>query len=209
MQKAPTTFHGSELRLAQPRPLSSRSSKRNPPSLSSKDAVKTKLRSTPPVSAKAPRQSAPVDELPCPYCPKKDCKGKLGLSVHLARWCLCNPNGAAWVPPKPSGSRKVPTGSGALKTPRQLTPVLPGQGYRQAPPIGLRTPTVPRRDPTVSQSSAVARPIARDSRRGSKVASKKASPAPSTEALPKSASNTRISHRTVVSKSGRGGVRQG
>ena len=150
--------------LAQLRPASSHTSVprrgASPASLSSKDALKTHLRSTPTVCSKAPVQSAPA-MLTCPYCPKQ-CPTQVGLSVHLTRWCKRNPSGA--VPPQSLGSRRVPTVSHASKAPRQAASVFPRHGDHsgdhKAEPLVQSTPAVVRRGATapLRSASAVARP---------------------------------------------------
>ena len=146
--------------LAQLRPASSHTSLprrgTSPASLSSKDALKTHLRSIPTVSSKAPVQSAPA-MLTCPYCPKQ-CPTQVGLSVHLTRWCKRNPSGA--VPPQSLGSRRVPTVSHASKAPRQAASVFPRHGDHsgdhKAEPLVQSTPAVVRRGATASLRSASA-----------------------------------------------------
>jgi hypothetical protein len=169
--------------LAQLRPASSRDTSvprrgASPASLSSKDALKTHLRSTPTVSSKAPVQSAPA-MLTCPYCPKQ-CPTQVGLSVHLTRWCKQNPSGA----PQSLGSRRVPTVSQASKASMQAASRFPRRGDHKAEPLVQSTPAVVRRGTTAPRASAVVRPSAVESRRGSKASSQKALPTPVQLAFP-------------------------
>jgi len=179
-RKVPTVSRASKLRpqsgRARPGLASSRSTpvprtdaspaSRSAPSFSSaKDALKPNLRSTPSASSKATVQSAPA-QLPCPYC-AKPCEAKIGLPVHLTRWCLSNPDSARWVPPQSSGSQRVLSASRAA-------PVAPRHGDLKVDPPRQKTP-MPRRGTTAPPRSTVARPIALESS-GSKPSSKKTSP---------------------------------
>ena len=147
MRKVPKPRALAQLRLASSHTSLPRRGA-SPASLSSKDALKTHLRSTPTVFSKAPVQSAPA-MLTCPYCPKQ-CPTQVGLSVHLTRWCKRNPSGA--VPPQSLGSRRVPAVSQLSKAPRQAASVIPRpgdhSGDHKAEPLVQSTPAVVRRGAT-------------------------------------------------------------